>query len=146
MNNENYIWENDRFRKDPYKVPEGYFEGFPDRLMDRLNQSSSLQTTPEKHRMIRPWMAWVSGIAAIIVLGWFGVRNFYWKPLQEVRFQENITLFVDYYGEELHEGELAGFIEDNKIDFTKSSSNEMNELIQIEPDLAEEYIFESVGF
>ena len=146
MNNENYIWENDRFRKDPYKVPEGYFEGFPDRLMDRLNQSGTLVSTSEKQRMIRPWMAWVSGIAAVMVLGWFGVRNFYWKPLQEVHFQENITLFVDYYGEELHEGELAGFLEDNKIDLTKSTSNEVNVLIQIEPDLAEEYIFESVGF
>jgi hypothetical protein len=146
MNNENYIWENDRFRKDPYKVPEGYFEGFADRLMDRLNQSDTLLPAPDKRRMIRPWMAWVSGIAAIMVFGLFGVRNYYWKPLQEVRFQENIALFVDYYGEELHEGELAGFFEDNKIDLTRSSSNEVNELIQIEPDLAEEYIFESVGF
>ena len=90
-------------------------------------------------------MVWVSGIAAVLVLGWFGLRTFYLKPLQEVRFQENITLFVDYYGEELHEGQLAGFLEDNKIDLKRQTTTDVNEIIQMDPDLAEEYVYESVG-
>ncbi len=145
MNKEKNIWEDNRFRKDPYKVPEGYFAGFPDRMMERLSQSALVVHT-EKHRLLRPWMAWVSGIAAVLVIGWFGIRTYYWKPLQEVRFQEDIALFADFYGEELHEGQLAGFFEDNKIDIIKQATTEVNELIQIEPDLAEEYIYESVGF
>ena len=144
MNTDKYIWEDERFRKDPYKVPEGYFAGFPDRMMERLNQAVTVRPLA-KQRLIRPWMAWVSGIAAVLAVGWFGVRTYYLKPMQEVRFQENIALFVDYYGEELHEGQLAGFFEENKIDIKKETSTEVNELIQIEPDLAEEYIYESVG-
>ena len=35
---------------------------------------------------------------------------------------------------------------DNKIDIKAQSAAEVNEIIQIEPDLAEEYIYESVGF
>jgi hypothetical protein len=145
MDTEKYIWENDRFRKNPYQVPDGYFAGFPDRMMDRLNKEVVL-ATPTSKRIFSPWMAWVSGIAAILVLGWFGVRTFYLKPLQEVRFQENVALFVDFYGEELHEGDLASYIEENKIDILKTSAIEVNELIQIEPDQAEEYILESIGF
>jgi len=145
MNKENYIWENEGFRKDAFKVPDGYFAGFPDRMMEKLNQPVPVLTL-QRRRLIRPWMAWVSGIAAIFIIGWFGFHNFYLKPLQEVRFQENISLFVDYYGGELHEGQLAGYFEENSIDIIKEASTEVNELIQIEPDLAEEYIYESVGF
>ncbi len=145
MNIEKNIWESEPFRKNPYQVPDGYFAGFPDRMMERLNKDVIL-AVPQNKRIFRPWMAWVSGIAAILVIGWFGVRTFYWNPLQEVRFQENIALFVDFYGEELHEGDLAGYIEDNKIDLIKQPSADVNELIQIEPDQAEEYIMESIGF
>ncbi len=144
MDNEKYIWENDRFRKDPYQVPDGYFAGFTERMMERVKQEPVILTV-EKPRLIRPWMAWVSGIAAILVLGWFGLRTFYFKPLQEVRLQESIALFVDFYGQELHEGDLAGYIEDNKIDVLNKTSTEIDELIQIEPDQAEEYIMESIG-
>jgi len=145
VNKEKYIWEGNRFRKDPYKVPEGYFEDFPDRMMEQLNQAIMIKPM-ENRRLMRPWMAWVSGIAAVLVIGWFGIRTYYWQPLQEVRFQENIALFIDFYGEELHEGQLAGYFEDNKIDVKKQATTEVNEFIQLEPDLAEEYIYESVGF
>jgi hypothetical protein len=144
MNIEKHIWENERFRKDPFSVPEGYFAGFPDRMMARVNQAVSDVPT-KKRKIVRPWMAWVSGIAAVLVIGWFGFHTFYWKPLQEVRFQENISLLVDFYGSELHEGQLAGYFEENKIDLKKQVAIDVNELIQIEPDLAEEYIYESVG-
>jgi hypothetical protein len=144
MNKDKYIWEVDRFRKDPYKVPEGYFDNFPDRMMERINQSGAV-VHPGRISMNRSWIVWASGIAAVMVIGWFGFRNYYWKPLQEERFQENIALFVDFYGEELHEGQLAGYFEDNKIDLAKQATSDWSELVQIDPDLAEEYIYESVG-
>jgi hypothetical protein len=91
-------------------------------------------------------MAWVSGAAALIIVGWMGIRNYYWMPLQENRFQESIALMVDYYGEELHEGELAGYFEDNRIEVLGQGAADMMQVIQIEPDMAEEYIYESVGY
>lgn len=145
MDKEKYIWENDRFRKDPYQVPDGYFAGFTERMMERVKQEPVIMTV-ERRRLIRPWMAWISGVAAVLLLGWFGLRTFYFKPMQEVRLQESIALFVDFYGQELHEGDLAGYIEDNKIDVLNKTSTEIDEMIQIEPDQAEEYIMESIGF
>jgi hypothetical protein len=144
MDNKNFIWENDRFRKDPYKVPDGYFSDFPDRMMDRLGRLAD-DLPSKRHRNVKPWLIWISGIAAALIIGWVGIRTYYVKPLQEVRFQENIALFVDYYGDELHEGQLAGYFEDNKIDVSVAAP-EVDALIQIDPDLAEEYIYQSVGF
>ncbi len=145
MNKDKYIWEVEQFRKDPFQIPDGYLAGFEDRMMERLNQAD-VASPDQRRTLIRPWMAWVSGIAAVLVIGGFGIRTYYWKPLQEVRFQENISLLVDFYGGELNEGKLAGYFEENKIDVKVQPRTEVNELIQIEPDLAEEYIYESVGF
>jgi len=145
MNTNKNILEDIRDGKDPFKVPEDYFMNFPDRMMERINHSD-IQVPVSRKRILRPWMAWVSGIAAVLVIGWFGLGNYYFKPLQEDRFQEGIALFVDYYGGELHEGQLAGYIEENKIELTDQSALVENALIQIEPGLAEEYIYESVGF
>ena len=144
MNMEKYNWENEGFRKDPFKVPEGYFAGFSDRMMERLNQEEPV--VPIKNRsLIQPWMAWVSGIAAVMVFGWFGLKNYYLKPLQETRFQEGVALFVDYYGGELQEGQLADYIEDFNISIPEQTATEENPIVQMEPELTEEYIYESVG-
>lgn len=145
MNKENYIWENDRFRKDPYQVPEGYFAEFPDRMMDRIDLEMKKSSGAAKH-LLRPWMAWVSGVAAFLVFGWFGIRTFYIQPLQETRYQEDISMLVEFYSQELHEGQLASYFADNKIDLELQSQEDASFIIQIDPDLAEEYIYESVGF
>ncbi len=51
MATEKNIWESDQFRKDPYKVPDGYFVEFPDRMMARINQSVILAAGDEStHR------------------------------------------------------------------------------------------------
>jgi hypothetical protein len=145
MNKENYIWENQEFRKNPYRVPDEYFASFPDRIMDRI-MDEQIDESVNYKRLLKPWMAWASSIAAVLIIGWFGVRSFYWKPLQEVRLQEQIALVVDYYGNELNEGRLAGYLIDNNIEVHNTTESEVNALIQMEPDLAEEFIFESVGF
>jgi hypothetical protein len=144
MDEEKYIWEKEGFRKDPYRVPEGYFADFAGKVMERLKDEAPIQE--RNVRLFRPWMAWVSGAAALIIVGWMGIRNYYWMPLQENRFQESIALMVDYYGEELHEGELAGYFEDNRIEVLGQGAADMMQVIQIEPDMAEEYIYESVGY
>jgi hypothetical protein len=144
MNKGKNIWEEEGFRKNPYKVPESYFAGFPDRMMQRLSLAASDEPV-KRGKILRPWMAWASGIAAILAIGWFGIRTYYWKPLQEARFQERIALFVDFYGEELHEGSIAEFITDNNIVMSEQVQVNVDELVQTEPDLAEEYVYESLG-
>jgi hypothetical protein len=144
MKEEKYIWEDDRFRKEPYTLPDGYFASFPERMLERLNQE--VTPRPESRiRHLRPWMAWVSGIAAALVIGWIGIRQFYVKPHQETNMQETIDLFVDLYSDELTEGQLANYLADNKIDIKVGKVNDVSAIVQSDPDLVEMYLYESVG-
>lgn len=145
MENEQYIWERDHFKKDPFRIPDHYFDEFADRLMDRILSETG---TSQKERKLRfsPWVAWVSGIAAVLVAGWFGFNSFYRDSVQETRYQENLSFLVDYYGEELHEGQLAGFLADNGLFVGSITGSDFDDLIQEDPALAEEIVYESVGY
>lgn len=145
MSEEKYVWEGKEFNKNPFRVPDGYFDYLPDRILSRITEEPVTSGKPS-HRIIRPWMVWVSSAAAVLVMGWFGFQNLYLKPHQEVLFQEGVSLFVDYYAQELHEGELVNYIIDNQIDLTASSSVDYEYLIQIEPEMTEEMIYESVNY
>jgi len=139
------MWDKAEFRKDPYSVPQGYFNDFPDRLMERLLKEEALHDVGQKV-LFRPWMAWVSSIAAVLAIGWIGLNSLYIKPIQELRFQESLSLIVDYYGEELHEGELAGYVSENELAIGAQTIMELDGLIMIDPGFAEQYIYETVGF
>ena len=145
MKKENFIWENETFQKDPFKVPDGYFSSFPDRVMERIYEEDT-QKSNIRHLHWKHWMSWVSGAAAVLLVGWLGVHNVYRESFKEVTYQEKIELFVDFCGGELHEGQIATYLEDNSIDLKSQSATDVNELIQIEPELTEEYIYESVGY
>lgn len=145
MSEEKYIWEDKKFNKNPFRVPDGYFDHLSDRILSRVNENP-VESIKVSHRILRPWMVWVSSAAAVLIMGWFGFQNLYLRPHQEAVFQEGVSLFVDYYAQELHEGELANYIADHQIDLTTSSAVDYNYLIQIEPEMTEEMIYESVNF
>ena len=126
-------------------MPDGYFNDFPERLMVRLLQEDGVPAVARR-ALFRPWMALATGVAAVLVIGWIGFSFLYIKPVQEVRFQESLALIVDFYGEELHEGELAGYFAENELVVEIPTGSEVNGFIQIDPGLAEQYIYESVGF
>ncbi|HBB93333.1 MAG: hypothetical protein A2X22_13495 [Bacteroidetes bacterium GWF2_49_14] len=145
MATEKYIWEKDGFRKDPYRIPQGYFESLGDRIISRIDPGTEAPLTV-RPTLIRPWMTWVSGIAAVFVLGWFGLREFYLKPHQELQIQESLSHFTDYYGEELNEGLLAGFVADYEVEVSFLTQIDYQDLINAEPESTEELIYESIIF
>ena len=145
MEEQKYNWQGAKFQQDPFKVPEGYFDTLSDRILRRIDQDSSIQAV-RRTTIMRPWMAWVSGIAAALVIGWFGFSELYLKPHQELRFQEELAVFVDYYGEELHEGQLAGYFEQYNIEVTLKSGVDYQDLILTDPENTEELIYESIDF
>jgi hypothetical protein len=139
------IWEDKEFNKNPFRVPDGYFNQLSDRIMSRVTGQSA-GSVRKSHRIIRPWIVWISSAAAVLVLGWFGFQSLYLKPHQEIVFQERLALFADYFSEELHGGQLADYLYENQIDMTSSSTVDYNYLLQSEPEITEELIYESVSF
>ena len=69
MDKKRDILEREDLRRNPYSVPEGYF----DRLQDRLKAIPSQQA--EASRWIRPVMGWAVGIAAALAVGVFVFRG-----------------------------------------------------------------------
>jgi hypothetical protein len=145
MSEEKYSWEVKEFNKNPFHVPDGYFDHLSDRILSHVTENPGATATVQ-HRIIRPWMVWVTSAAAVLIMGWFGFQNLYLKPHQEALFQEGVSLFVDYYAQELHAGELADYIADQQIDLTTTSAVDYNYLIQIEPEMTEEMIYESINY
>jgi hypothetical protein len=144
MKEERFIWESGSFKKDPFKVPEGYFDNLSDRIMASIGEAPSSETNRRKS-LIKPWMIWISSAAAVLVLGWFGISELYLKPHQEKAFQQELTLLVDYFAEELHEGQLAGYVEDYDVEVTFKTGVDFQDLIESEPEAAEEIIYQSLG-
>ena len=145
MTTEKYKWESDGFRKDPYSIPAGYFETLGDRVMSRVDPVTEAPAVVRRS-LVRPWMTWVSGIAALLVLGWFGLQELYLKPHQELRIQESLSHFTDYYGEELNEGQLAGFVADYEVEMSFQTLVDYHDLINAEPESTEDLIYESIIF
>ncbi len=144
MSEDRFSWEKEGFNKNPYRVPEDYFDTLADRILRRITRQPDRIPFQNK-RIIKPWMVWVSGVAALLVVGWFGFRNFYLKPQQENLFQEQVALFVDFYAGELHEDQLANYIEENQIELTGDQPGvDYNNLISLEPVITEEAVYESL--
>ena len=138
-------WEVPGFRKNPYRVPEGYFESLSDRILMRINEEPIPEVQPARLRILKPWMAWVSSAAAVLLVGWLGIQKYLIQPSQEKFNQEQLAILVDYYPVELHEGQLAGFVEEYDLDVSFETTVDYQDLIEADPDMAEEIIFESLG-
>lgn len=59
--------------------------------------------------------------------------------------QQDLSLLVDYFADELHEGQLAGFVEDYDVEVTFKTGVDYQDLIESEPEAAEDIIYQSLG-
>jgi len=60
----------------PYTVPEGYFNAFPQKISERIAQTrSGLETdASNKGWSIRPYLAYAAGLALVLSLGYLGAK------------------------------------------------------------------------
>lgn len=58
--------------KDPFKVPEGYFDTFADRLQSRIDQMPKAEKKPTKRVRLVP-KAWFAAAASIVIVASVGL-------------------------------------------------------------------------
>lgn len=58
--------------KDPFKVPEGYFDTFADRLQSRIDQMPKAEKKPTKRVHLVP-KAWFAAAASIVIVASVGL-------------------------------------------------------------------------
>jgi hypothetical protein len=65
---------NDIQKKNPFKVPENYFENLTDRI---ISQTSAIETSPQKQSIIRRLRPFIAAAASVAVLAAIGYTAFY---------------------------------------------------------------------
>ena len=107
MNEEKYIKEK-MGTKNPFTVPEGYFEQLSDRIMSRLpgqdehtvtdaNTMLDAQQKPARTHRLRPWLA-AASIAALVAVG--ATLFFGQKSASTITQENDEALFAtNYYGD-----------------------------------------------
>jgi hypothetical protein len=104
MENNGHIPENLKRagKEHPFRVPENYFENFAGRLQDRLSQEQNIPAAGRMIRFLRPQLGLAAMIAGVLLLTWFGYRQFVYEN-QDGVIQESVidnyelSSIVDYY-------------------------------------------------
>ncbi|MCK5821688.1 MAG: hypothetical protein KAH17_07375 [Bacteroidales bacterium] len=104
-------WQN-KAKDNPFKVPHGYFESFEGRMMDRIAAESNLI---HKRIIPMPVIRWITGIAAVFIMGFIGVQQFYMKPQQVLMNQEAMYEVLAYYAQDMDDASFSTMMADNKL-------------------------------
>jgi len=125
----------------PFSVPEGYFENFSSRLMERIKLEKKPRIFKRTQRTLRPALAIAATLAALILAGYFIIRlntnnGGKTEPVQEFAdvidyyiydFDDEtiISVFNDetdlnYLNNIYKEEEIARYLsEDNDLDYSE---------------------------
>jgi len=121
-------------KKNPFKVPDNYFENFSVRMADKISQAEAAKIPAAAHSWLQPRRAAIfafAGIAMILLIGIIFV-NFRNKPLSS---HEMIEAYKYSAIQDLSDEQLAQMITERqeeqqvKTDSTRQA-NEKNEIIE----------------
>ena len=103
-------WQEKGRAGQPFKVPEGYFDQFEDKLMERIMEESE----KKKVRLLSPKLVrWISGVAAVLLIGFIGFQQLHLKPMQIAMDQESMYAVIEFYAQDLDDASLAEFMAEN---------------------------------
>jgi hypothetical protein len=104
-------------KDNPFLVPDNYFESFPQRLGQRLQENNPAGLTAARNfrSVLKHQLAAAAAIAVLLVAGYFGVRNFVFQQDMMLTTEE-IQGYIEYYHHEFRELYFLGMI-DHHEDF-----------------------------
>jgi len=99
MENNGYIPENLKKagKELPFRVPGNYFENFPGRLQDRLNQEQQIPVYRRLFTFVRPHLDLAALIAGIALVTWFGYHQLIVNNQNVTLDSYELSTIVDYY-------------------------------------------------
>jgi len=119
-------WQ-DKAKDNPFKVPQGYFEGFEERMMAKISADAQAS---QKRIMPLPLIRWISGVAAVFLLGFIGVQQFYLKPHQVLINQEAMYNVIAYYAQNMDDASFSAMMADNEILSVDASQDDAMNLME----------------
>jgi len=113
-------------RKNPFEVPESYFESFPLKIQERLTESRK-----PVRRSIRPQLAIAAMFIGLIAVGYAGFRILSSQEEPVFFSSEELNETLEYFAYEIDDEMLVSAIVESGISFSPSSSDLLgDEIIQ----------------
>ena len=116
-----------------YRVPDGYFDRLPDRVMNRIGHEGAASFSKPKRRLA-PAYYWVSAVAAVLILGWLGISGPFLHSSHEKKLEERLGWFVEFSKGDLNEGVLVEYWVDNELEVSGLQSDVASDLLDYYPD------------
>jgi len=116
-----------------YRIPDGYFDRLPDRVMNRINHEGAYPSVKSGPRLKKLY-SWISAAAAVIILGWLGLSGPLRESSQERRMEERLNWFVEFSKGDLNEGVLVEYWVDNDLELEGQLSTDEVDLLDYYPD------------
>ncbi len=129
-------------KRNPFSVPEGYFDNFPAKLADRIQKEHPPEVSLKSRLWdtIRPQLALAATITAFAVIGYFGFRSFM-DTSEEWLSDEMITSYIEYYQYEFSDPYLLGLLAEEDFDFEYYPEDYGWE-VSDDPDLYIDYLYQ----
>ena len=103
-------------KNNPFAVPDGYFDSFPQRLQQRLQteKKPGISFTERVWEVMRPQFALAAAIAVFAILGYFVFMTFI-QTETELLSNDAIAEYIEYYHYEFDEYHMISLLEENDI-------------------------------
>lgn len=129
--NKSHHWKESARKTNPFDLPEGYFESFEGRVMERIKIVEAEEKPAGQQRRL---LYWISGVAAAALIGLVGVQQFVLKPTRDVENQEMMYAVVEYFAQDLDDLSFASLMADNNVlsETTESTDNDLLDYMDID--------------
>ncbi len=92
-------------KENVFRIPDGYFEEFPGKMMERINhQEERQQVVHPVRRLIRSPLTIAASIVVFAVLGYLSVRYLMSDGINQQLSSQEIAEYIEYYASDLDEG------------------------------------------
>lgn len=106
-------------KENPYKAPDGYFNDLENRVLERI----AVQAPPRKILHMN-FVRWASSVAAVFLIGFIGVHQFYLRPIIVEAEQEAFVDVLTYYGDNLDTYSIATAMAEGEVFAMENTSDE----------------------
>ncbi|MCF0188093.1 MAG: hypothetical protein HUK04_01160 [Bacteroidaceae bacterium] len=101
--------EENKTHRDPFKAPEGYFEGLAERVAERIKCGEEARRERKRQRLTRIWRWSSAACVAFAVCG-----GLWWMTADKGDTTDGATLFAEYATEEEWEDAVEYAMIDNE--------------------------------
>ena len=109
---EKHQWNQAERGKNPFIVPDGYFEGLEEQIMSRIRAEQEQKPRKTSQRRL---LYWVSGVAAALLIGFIGYQQFVRPAATQPVDEDTMLAVVEYFAQDFDDLSMANLMAENDL-------------------------------